>query len=75
MPRYVRVRDDVTGHEKDVPEGYWLIGNGLTPVKADRYPPSTVARRAKPRVKKLAGQSAKRRARRPVEPDTATEKE
>ncbi|CAN7466348.1 hypothetical protein LJR013_003195 [Pseudarthrobacter oxydans] len=36
---FVRVKDKDSGHEFDVPENDWRIGEGIfTPVKSDRYP-------------------------------------
>jgi hypothetical protein len=36
---FVRVKDKDSGHEFDVPETDWRIGEGIfTPVKGDRYP-------------------------------------
>lgn len=47
-PVYVRVKDPVTKHEWDEPEGSPLITKGRVElVKADRYPPSTVIRPTK----------------------------
>ena len=47
-PVYVRVKDPVTKHEWDEPEGSPLIAKGRVElVKGDRYPPSTVIRPTK----------------------------
>lgn len=36
---FIRVKDKDTGHEFDVPEEDWRIGEGLfIPVKGDRFP-------------------------------------
>ena len=36
---FVRVKDKDSGHEFDVPEEDWRIGEGIfTPVKGDRFP-------------------------------------
>lgn len=35
---FVRVKDKDTGHEFDVPEEDWRIGEIFTPVKGDRFP-------------------------------------
>lgn len=37
---FVRVKDKDSGHEFDVPEEDWRIGEGIfTVVKSDRFPP------------------------------------
>jgi hypothetical protein len=37
---FVRVKDKDSGHEFDVPEDDWRIGEGIYAlVKSDRYPP------------------------------------
>lgn len=72
---YVRVKDNGTGHEFDVPEGDPLIGNGLDLVKSDRYPPAHQMRPPKYHVD-LAGQSVARvEAPQPVAPRKSAKKE
>lgn len=41
---FVRVKDKDSGHEFDVQESDWRIGDSLIPVKSDRFPLSPVAR-------------------------------
>ena len=46
--QFIRVKDPETGHEFDVPETDWRIGEGIfVPIKSDRYPPIDRARRPK----------------------------
>jgi hypothetical protein len=35
---FIRVKDKDSGHEFDVPESDWRIGESLVPVKSDRFP-------------------------------------
>ena len=62
MPRmFVRVRDNTTKHQFDVPEGDPRIGVSLTLLDDKRFPPSRFVRRPKHRIQ-LAGQKASREA-------------
>lgn len=56
---YVRVRDNDTKHQFDVPEGDKRIGVSLTLLNRKEYPPSVAIRRPKHHTK-LAGRSASR---------------
>lgn len=45
MTTYVRVKDESTGHEFDLPEGHhWIVEGSVKQVKEKQYPPSHVAR-------------------------------
>lgn len=61
MTLFVRVRDNDTKHQFDVPEGDPRIGVSLTALSRKEWPPSRYVRRPKHHVK-LAGRTASREA-------------